>query len=97
MTDLKADSVTEVTELGGEEKMFVYANLGKMSDSESEWDPRQRVELLRIRHDGHGHYWFKPDLTGGRPAYQITSSSALNCQWRYKIEGIQVGPVQGKF
>jgi len=70
--------------------------LGKISDPGVEWDPRQRVELLRIRHDGNGHYWFKPDLTGGRPAYRVTSSSALASQeWRYKIEGIQVGPVQG--
>jgi len=76
--------------------MLVYANLSKLpEDPNAEWDPRQRIEILRIRSDGNGHFWFKPDLSGGRPPYRISQASAtLSSEWRYKIEGVQIGPVQ---
>lgn len=94
LSDLKSELTQfEQTDPNGEERLYVYANLEKKFDGD--WDPRHRTEILRIRHDGNGHFWFKPDLNGGRPPYKISTHSAVSSlEWRYKIEGIQVGPLQ---
>lgn len=94
LVDLKSETEVKQTQFSFEEKLFVYANLGRLPEDGSDWEQRQRVEILRVRYDGNGHFWFKPDLTGGRPAYRLNSTSALTAEeWRYKIEGVQVGPV----
>jgi len=101
LTDLKAnpisgfENITINAEAKFTEKMYIYANLAKNPENEQQ----ELVEILRIRTDGNGHYWFKPDLTGSRPPYRIppfaSASIFTNQEWRYKIEGIQVGPAHG--
>ena len=87
LTDLKANPISgfENIKINAEakftEKMFIYANLAKNPDEQQEL-----VEILRIRTDGNGHYWFKPDLTGSRPPYRIppfASASIFTNQGKY--------------
>ena len=57
---------------------YIYFQLLSVADPNAEWDPRQRIEILRIRSDGNGHFWFKPDLSGGRPPYRISQETLEN-------------------
>jgi len=77
-----------------DEKYFIFANLCHEESLDMN-DAREKVELLRVRTDGNRHFWFRPDLSGGRPPYKISSMYAMSGkQWFYKIEGVQVGSEQ---